>query len=219
MISNYIYDLVKIKYIREGYLPDLPYHLVSNNEMYEAFLSYDTETDTYKGYFTEIYPAPTDSVLLGYYNLLIRAIYRHLCIARGLETHSLKEYGTDNTIVITDPYLVSSGMVKPITTNKPISATNYTFLGLPNWVYAYMLGNVISDRSDDEMDYEDLLTTFNVKNFVDMQYDCYKVSKGWLQKLPDTLIYYNTELIRPASIFGEPHIIKAIRLDEASRGA
>ena len=219
MISNYIYDLVKIKYIREGYLPDLPYHLVSNNEMYEAFLSYDTKTNTYKGYFTEIYPAPTDSVLLRHYNILIKAIYRHLCIAKGLETHSLKEYDTDETIVITDSYLVSSGMIKPITASKSVSATNYTFLGLPNWIYAYMLGNVISDRSDDEMDYEDLLKTFNVKNFVDMQYDCYKVSKGWLQKLPDSLIYYNAELIRPASIFGEPHIIKAIRLDEASRGA
>ena len=54
MLNSYIYNLIKIKYIREGYLPDLPYHLISDNEMYDAFLSYNEEQDTFSGYFTAV---------------------------------------------------------------------------------------------------------------------------------------------------------------------
>ena len=219
MLSNYIYDLVKIKYIREGYLPDLPYHLVSDNELYDAFLSYNSETDTYSGYFTAVYSAPTDAILKGYYDTLVNAIYRHLCIAKGLANRSLIEYGTGAEIKITDPYLVNSGMIESINPTKPISNINYTFMGLPNWIYAYMLGNTISDKSDDEQDYEDLLKTLGVKKLPDMEYQCYKISDGWLKKLPDNLLVYNKEVLRPKTIFGEPHIIKAIRVDEAGRGA
>lgn len=216
-MSIYVYDLIKIKYIREGYLSDLPYHLISDNEMYDAFLTYDRDSDTYDGYFTVIYPAPEDDILRARYDTLIQAIYRHLCIARGLANHSLLEYGSEAPIDITDSYLVSSGMIEPINVDKPVSKSNYVFLGLPNWIYTYMLGNTISENADDDMDYQDLLTTFKTNSNNDLLYDCYTVSVGWIQKLPDSLITYGKDRLRPPTIFGEPHVIKAIRLEEASR--
>ena len=38
-----IHDAIKIKYIELGYLPDTPYHLISDAEMCDAFLHRDTE--------------------------------------------------------------------------------------------------------------------------------------------------------------------------------
>lgn len=218
MLNSYIYNLIKIKYIREGYLPDLPYHLISDNEMYDAFLSYNEEQDTFSGYFTAVYPAPSDSILLSIYEVLIYAIYRHICIAKGLESHSLKEYHTGDTIKLTDSYLTTSGMISTLSASKPISATNYTFLGLPNWVYSYMLGNTVSDHSDDVRDYADLLKSLGVQTITDMQYACLDISTGWLQKLPDDSLFYDGTCVRPPTIFGEPHVLKAIRIKETNLG-
>lgn len=222
-MGNYIYEVIKIKYVREGYLPDLPYHLISDNELYDAFLSYNSDSQSYSGYFTHIYTAPIDTSLLDKYTTLIEAIYRHLCIAKGLADHTLIEYGSNDEISIKDEYLVSSGMVKALNPNREIAVDNYEFVGLPDWIYAYMLGNVISNNSDDEMDYADLLKSFNTESYDIMQQQCYIVSSGWIQKMPESyLVYHQSDnhpvILRPATIFGEPHIIKAIRVEEASRG-
>ena len=36
---SFVHDVIKIKYAREGYLPDLPYHLISDEEMCDAFIN------------------------------------------------------------------------------------------------------------------------------------------------------------------------------------
>ena len=38
---SYIHDIIKIKYVREGWLPNWPYHLISDQEMCDAFLKQD----------------------------------------------------------------------------------------------------------------------------------------------------------------------------------
>ena len=45
-----VHDLIKIKLVRAGYLPNYPYHLISDKEMCEAFISansVDTSNLTY----------------------------------------------------------------------------------------------------------------------------------------------------------------------------
>ena len=37
----FIHDLIKIKYIREGYLPNYPYHMISDEEVFNAFINPD----------------------------------------------------------------------------------------------------------------------------------------------------------------------------------
>ena len=49
-----IYDIAKINYSREGYLPDYPYHMISDREMFDAFINNDDN------YFADNYPCPDE---------------------------------------------------------------------------------------------------------------------------------------------------------------
>lgn len=46
---SFIHDIIKIKYIREGYLSNIPYHLVSDEEMFYAFRGIEYEEDVISG--------------------------------------------------------------------------------------------------------------------------------------------------------------------------
>lgn len=151
-----LHDLIKIKYVKEGYLPNYPYHMISDEEMFNAFLGDD-------GYFEANYPC-INSELTEQFNLLKSGI-----------SEAIENFLEDS---------------------KPI----------PDWVYTYMLGNSVSVNSD-EVDVDELCKLMNIKT--DGQYDsqlaekCYQISSEWIKKLP-----YN----RPATIFGEPHVFKSLRL-------
>ena len=60
-----IHDIIKIRYVMEGYLPDYPYHLISDDEMFDAFFYNDTN------YFDINYPCPNVEFLEKYQNLKI----------------------------------------------------------------------------------------------------------------------------------------------------
>ena len=60
-----IHDIIKIRYVMEGYLPDYPYHLISDDEMFDAFFYNDTN------YFDINYPCPNAEFLEKYQNLKI----------------------------------------------------------------------------------------------------------------------------------------------------
>ena len=86
---------------------------------------------------------------------------------------------------------------------------------IPSWVYSYMLGNTLSiysDSADIAYLYELLgLPTEVYDTFgADLQPACLEVSKEWLSKLPAK---YGS---RPATLFGEPHVIKSLRLAAAN---
>lgn len=54
-----IHDLIKIRLSREGYLPDYPPHLISDEEMCNAFIEPDTAVRGTVTLFHDYYPAPT----------------------------------------------------------------------------------------------------------------------------------------------------------------
>ena len=169
-----VHDLIKIKYVREGYLPNWPYHLISDQEMCEAFLS--KSDDEYIGYFVDNYPN-VNSNLSGIYDDLVNTIYSYI-----VKCH-----------------------------NEP--SDTYTF---PDWIYSYMLGTVISVNSSTE-DIHDLLVLLNADNLNDV-FDstaaqaCYDVSKLWVNKLNS----YGQDY-RPPTCFGEPHVIKSLRVSAAKQ--
>lgn len=90
---------------------------------------------------------------------------------------------------------------------------------LPDWVYSYMLGSTISSVSN-KRDIHDLLVLLNLDNIDDVftaqaALSCYEISKKWIEKLQNvtTVTYNNTQISdRPPTIFGEPHVIKSLRL-------
>lgn len=171
----FIHNLIKIKLSTHGYLPDYPYHMISDAEMCKAFMSCFDST----GYFYDMYPC-IDSSLTSKYKALEQAL----------------------------SYYMSA-----ISTQSDIA--------IPDWVYSYMLGNVISINSDYK-DIYDLATYLGISKpdvsfDVDMATACYDISSKWLAKSQGH-IYDNTNTInlRPPTIFGEPHVIKSLRINAAS---
>lgn len=103
----FIYDLIKIKYINEGYIQNYPYHLTSDEEMCDAFLDYD-EFDTLDDFleesecfFVQNYPL-IDSELSDKYEALIDSILEYI--------HNLKE-STNDVYILPDwvcEYMIGS---------------------------------------------------------------------------------------------------------------
>jgi len=76
-----VYDTIKIRYVREGYLPNWPYHLTSDEEMCDAFMRFevnpDTDEEIGKGFFFDYFPLLGPS-LKESYNVLVAAIRVHI---------------------------------------------------------------------------------------------------------------------------------------------
>lgn len=87
-MSSMIHDIIKMNYIRIGYLPDYPYHLISDKEMCDAFLNDDGFC-----FFKDNYPC-IDSGLQEEYDELVNNIKWHLEKLKAFESKSAssKEY-------------------------------------------------------------------------------------------------------------------------------
>ena len=203
---SYTDDVVKIRYTREGYLPDYPFHLVSDDEMCDAFIrlpesvqasltpdffgpTVDTTSDSFDWfseymnstdimYFKDHYPEIDESLEKPYKALVNRIFY---------EIQEFKNNLYDNR-------------------------------SLPDWVYSYMLGVAIGPASD-KLDIHSMISSkmMNVDNLYD-EYNvvcalvCLDISEDWLRRL----ILPKGEVQRPPTMFGEPHVLKAIRLFDES---
>lgn len=172
----FIHNVIKIKYIDEGYLPDYPYHLISDEEMFEAFMKVDQENVLQDTCFFKDNYVCLDSVLEEDYVTLADEIRYHIY-----------EYLEDNTYKI------------------------------PDWVYSYMLGECICDTSpvEDRHDYLVLLGLDNVDDEMngEIQARTLEISRGWINKFPSEYKEH-----RPPTLFGEPHVIKALRLQKVEIG-
>lgn len=190
-----IHDLIKINLVKNGYLPNYPYHLISDNEMYEGFYLY----------FADFYPYPKTNTLNDKWNTLFCSIVYHI---------QKKIKNTEYII----PDWVYSYMIGSVIGPKSNLLDIHDLIS--------MLG---VDNIDDEYGAE-------------QETACYEASKRWIlqtkqdkeiqidntdDKLKDKIseIYktlslippefaQNTIKIRPPSIFGEPHVIKYLRLAE-----
>ncbi len=173
-MSKLIHDVIKMNLVREGYLPNHPYHLISDVEMIDAFLSVDSEGNA-SGYFADYYPDHRDMPTLhNYHEKLVEGILYHL-----------NKYKDDNTYEI------------------------------PDWIYSYMIGACVGPKSD-TLERHDLFTLLNLDNTDDefterIHFECYNVSKDWIRKLNPSIQDH-----RPPTIFGEPHVIKSLRLAQVN---
>lgn len=160
-------DLVKIMYIDLGYLPNYPYHMITDKEMIDAFIGEGQ-------YFDTFYPCPTEYMQEEYDKL-----------KSSIEA-ALADYLEDSTRVI------------------------------PDWVYSYMLGNATTFQSDtEEIEYLYELTGVEPEISYDtfdaqLAEECLKVSTEWLKKHASSESY-----LRTPTMFGEPHVIKSLRLASA----
>lgn len=163
-----LFDTIKIKYIQTGYLRDWPYHLISDNEMMDAFIF------NKDNFFDDNYSIDTNDVELQELHAALRNdILYFVNIAKQHNDASL----------------------------------------LPTWVISYMLGIVVSGTSnlkdiDDLIELSNLSGVIPAGQFNDILYRSNSnISRDWIAKLPSTKKEH-----RPVSIFGEPHVIKSLRL-------
>lgn len=147
-------------------MPSVPYFLISDREMFDAFLKED-------GFFADYYPCPGPSLQTQY--------------------DLLKEYIEARIrIYLADPTLA-----------------------IPSWIYSYMLISPITfDSAEIDISYlYDLLGLDTTKGLCEFNEEvanlCYQVSEDWLKRLP-------AHSDRPPTMFGEPHVIKSLRLNQAN---
>lgn len=185
----FTHDVIKQKYSVEGYLPNYPPHLISDEEMFDAFLQTkyfnldtrydevtfdlsdwaDYEADETPSFFKDNYPL-LGSHLVSQYKDLVADISYHI--------------------------------------KKYLSETDYA---IPSWVYSYMLGSAVSVNSD-KTDIHDLLVMMLCDNIDDI-YDetagmkCFSVSEEYIGGMKSS-----DRLHRPPTIFGEPHVFRYLRL-------
>ncbi len=178
----FAHDLVKIKLSRLGCLPDYPPHLISDAEMCDGFFPYDYD------------PENPDS---GYYDFM----HKDLNFFR--DTYPLLDDSLQDaykTLVTEIAYHLYQ-----------LKISTFDEYELPDWVYSYMLGFVITENSTTK-DKHDLFVLLGTDNLYDefnaaCSAACYKESIEWLAKLTATQKEH-----RPPTMFGEPHVIKSLRL-------
>lgn len=193
-----VHDILKIKYVSLGYITkNYPYHLISDEEMFNAFIDLGTGfksnliDDTVR-FFDSYYPNPFAEQDYIYEKKAADGTVLEEISLSG-EYTKLKNY----IVSAINDYLAHYG-----------TADESAHL-IPNWVYTYMLGEVVYQQSD-YLDIQDTLKLLNCSN-IDNEFTreacvaCYVTSLNYISTL--------TTGIRPPTIFGEPHVIKNLRLE------
>lgn len=232
----FIHDLIKIKYIREGYLSNYPYHMISDEEMFNAFLNpdYISSLDLKESqYFYYAYPMIDDAA---------SEVKKAWISLRKSILYHIQMYKYQNQLLkcdSCDEYLWMSNSIKRKRCPNCGQSLSIAQYKIPDWVYSYMLGTVIGPKSS-VIDIHDIILPMNADNIDDefgaeQAHACYEVSKNWINKIGAAKIYTITEedvnrlhlptvlfstvdaiSLRPITIYGEPHVIKSIRLSQVS---
>ena len=176
-----LHDRIKAMYIKLGYLPDYPYHLISDAEMLEAFIGY-VYTEDFKppefGIGTDPVTYPEFSEFLGkeFFSGMSYYFYDNYPCSDDVNDEVRRAYED----LYTSIYLHLRFFMNDRNTETAV---------LPDWVYSYMLGIPISVNSDTR-DIHDLLVSLNADNLDDeytgkAQTACFKESDRWLKKTRD----------------------------------
>lgn len=217
---SYIHDIIKIKYVREGWLPNWPYHLISDQEMCDAFLKQDIRVIPHEVFIVDSYDKLSTYLtnMMGYSGYMMsNYIVPYLKTCSDYDFKWDEEYAHDISALVVGLHNLCSTFSKEVETNPEAS--------LPDWVYSYMIGRVFGPRfkDDDLTNVRELHDLFVLLDLVEASssvvdnledeftpiagYACYQVSKRWIAKLPN-------DQKRPYGMFGEPHVIKSLRLQQ-----
>ena len=83
----FLHDIIKIRYVREGYLPNHPYHMISDDDMFNAFMP-----ETADGFFSYYYPQPDNATLQGRYETLVNSIKYHIAMKKAAPDYTLPAF-------------------------------------------------------------------------------------------------------------------------------
>lgn len=187
-MTEFIHDIIKIKYSKLGYLPGYPYHLISDKEMFNAFINISDDDNEH--FFEDNYPNPFEEQDVIY---------------KKLDNHGV----VISEVSLRAEYENLKSFIKDSISQCISDVDNGLEASLPDWIYTYMLGEVIYENSPylDIYDTLALLGASNTNNkFTPTACAlCYNTSLKYISTLAPG--------VRPASVFGEPHVIKQLRLE------
>ena len=189
---SFIHDSIKLVYSDMGYLPGYPYYLISDDEMFEAFIKEG-------GFFDDYYPCPYSEP------------YPESPITYEDPTKDREDPERYYHVSMYDEYVKLRQYI--VDTIRSYQAKEIDTI--PNWIYSYMLGNPIGIQSEDlDLYYLNDLLGFDSKQYPEFTEatatSCFNVSYAWIKKQP------TKDRKRPVTMFGEPHVIKSLRLDQAN---
>lgn len=192
-----VHDILKIKYVSLGYIKkNYPYHLISDEEMFNAFIDLGTGFESSLIYpdvrfFDMNYPNPFETQ-----DYIYRKTNAYGEVIEEISLRSVYNKLKDYIISSINEYL------------KYYGTSEESEHLVPDWVYTYMLGEVTYQHSD-YLDIEDILALLDCSNLdnefnIDACVKCFIVSSNYISTLASG--------IRPPTIFGEPHVIKNLRM-------
>lgn len=234
----FIHDTIKIEYIKQGYLPDYPYHLISDEEMFNAFIIDELNVNESIGRKVKVGKTclwdDPKSYIVSYKLASFEFTYDEgepVLIIRGRRDNLVQFnqlLGLKCQCMLSDNCYFSANYPCLYDSledayNKLVDCIYYhisAYLNscdtssvqyVPDWVYSYMNGSVISVNSL-QSDIHDMLVLMNMDNpndefTKDIMLSCMTISKKWIDKLPPS-----KNVNRPPTMFGEPHVIKSLRI-------
>lgn len=207
-----LHDQIKIEYVRQGYLPNYPYHLISDKEMFDAFLMYQAsiargDAVDFKINGQSVWSVPENAVTAYGLSRLYEKTTDYIIFNgdRASLARLIHDMNSSATLTVSDecyfatmyPMHFSSltdayfelvdALSYHITSYLQTNSTSNP-VSLPDWVYSYMICSTVSSESDIR-DRHDLLVLLGEDNVDDeltesaMQ-KCYEISKAWIAKLP-----------------------------------
>src|SRR5574343_441788 len=172
----FIHDIIKMEYVRQGYLPNFPYHLISDQEMFDAFIVFEivvseSQAKRIQQGNTSLWEAPKQFVTqyklqsFEYIEPELLGEESHVLIRGGQESITIFNdlCSINNDIRLSDACYFSANYSMTYDSlqtdyHQLIDAICYhisTYLKsvnavevttIPDWVYSYMLGSVIGNK-------------------------------------------------------------------------
>lgn len=234
----FIHDIIKIEYIRQGYLPDFPYHLISDEEMFNAFIvdelkvtkeealkikkGQSTLWDAPKTYINLYKLASFEFITEGTEQMLVirgsRSKLAEFNESVGLNCKcelSPECYFATNYPLLYDKFDSEyTSLVEAIYYHIQAhldSADSIDVIAVPDWIYSYMHGSVVGPNSS-EIDVHYLLGLLNLDNLEGEFTE--KVCSSCLEISSKWVkkLPPSKSTMRPPAMFGELHVIKSLRI-------
>ena len=206
-----IHDVIKIRMIDLGYLPDYPYHLISDFEMCNAFIDIEhceliSNNSVLDIAFHPIYDSVNSQIVdsLKFEDIVPNVV--HNTSDRITENKLFDDYYPLEDSTFESEY---NTLVEQIRYQLLLFTNNF-ITQLPDWVYSYMIGSAISNSSD-VIDIEDLYRLSNLP--VADTFDS-KLYRACLESSENQI--HRTGEDRAPTLFGEPMVIKELRTHQTS---
>ena len=203
-----VHDILKIRYSDDGYLINYPPHLISEEEMFDAFMNASGE-----GYFTDNYPYMLEAEQADNYNQLVLSIMSYIFLYEIFDEAIpdwVYSYMLGETISINNDKLDIHDLTVALNTPNVSDAFTDACSAACFSVSTAWIGNSQTNIIDLTKYDSDILTNDFIPK---LQSIAVLNPVGEENTLYDVYVKNERKIYaRPATMFGEPHVLKSLRL-------